>query len=110
MPRLCRVDLDRREQVYEELLAFVRRLKDDLPVSKVYLHGSFATGRIHEGSDIDLVIVGDFEERLFDRIDRVLQMTSLPIEPLVYTPEEFDGMVESKNPFILHVLREGKEL
>ncbi len=110
MPRLRRIDLDRREQVHEELLTFVRTLKRELPVSKVYLHGSFATGKIHEGSDIDLVIVGNFSERLFDRIDRVLRLTRLPIEPLVYTPQEFEEMVANKNPFILHVLRDGKEL
>ena len=62
-------------------------------------------GGIHEGSDIDLVIVGDFRERFFERIGRILELTDLPVEPLVYTPEEFEAMKASKNPFIEEVLR-----
>lgn len=44
------------------------------------------------------------------RIERVLELTDLPIEPLVYTPAEFEELVRARNPFILRVLREGKEL
>ena len=44
------------------------------------------------------------------RIERVLELTDLPIEPLVYTPAEFEELVRAGNPFILRVLREGKEL
>lgn len=110
MPKLCRIDLDDRERTREELLSFVARLKEALPVRKVYLFGSFSRGEIHEGSDIDLLIVGDFQERLFDRIGRVLALTDLPIEPLVYTQKEFNEMIERRNPFVLHVLQEGKAL
>ncbi|MEA3355752.1 MAG: nucleotidyltransferase domain-containing protein [Candidatus Bipolaricaulota bacterium] len=85
-------------------------MKRRLPVSEVYLFGSFARGDIHEGSDIDLIIVGDFNERLFKRIERVLELTDLPIEPLVYTREEIDEMIKEGNPLILHALKEGKEL
>ena len=110
MPKLCRIDLEDREGIHRELLKFVGVLKERLPVSKVYLFGSFAHGRVHEGSDIDLIIVGDFQERLFTRIERVLELTDLPIEPLVYTPAEFDEMIKNANPFLLRALREGKEL
>jgi hypothetical protein len=88
----------------------VGTLKRRLPVSKVYLFGSFARGDVHEGSDIDLIIVGDFRERLFKRIERVLELTDLPIEPLVYTHVEIDEMKKNGNPLILHALKEGKEL
>jgi len=110
MPKLCRIDLANREEIHRELLRFVGTLKERLPVSKVYLFGSFAHGRVHEGSDIDLITVGDFQERLFARIERVLELTDLPIEPLVYTSAEFDDMIKNANPFLLRALREGKEL
>ena len=110
MPKLCRIDLDDRKGIHRELLRFVGVLKEKLPISKVYLFGSFAHNRVHEGSDIDLIIVGDFHERLFSRIERVLELTDLPIEPLVYTPAEFDDMIKNANPFLLRALREGKEL
>ena len=110
MPKLCRVNIERREEIFEALKNFVKELKEKLPVQEVFLYGSFATGNIHEGSDIDLIIVGDFKERFVERIGKILEMTDLPIEPLVYTPEEFKTMQEGKNPFILEVLRHGKKL
>ena len=85
MPKLRRIDLEDREGIRRELLRFVEELKEKLPVSQVYLFGSFACGKVHEESDIDLLIVGDFPERVFTRIERVLELTDLPIEPLVYT-------------------------
>jgi len=110
MPKLCRINLEHHAEIYEQLVDFVETLKRRLPVSKVYLFGSFGRGDIHEGSDIDLIIVGDFKERLFKRIERVLELTELPIEPLVYTREEIDKMIKEGNPLILHALKEGKEL
>jgi len=110
MPKLCRVNIERREEILEALRSFVKELKEKLPVREVFLYGSFATGNIHEGSDIDLVIIGDFKERFVERIGKILEMTDLPIEPLVYTPEEFQAMQEGRNPFIMEVLRHGKKL
>jgi len=74
-------------------------------VTEVYLYGSFAKGEIHEGSDMDLLIIGDFSERFFDRIGKILDLTELPIEPLVYTVEEFEEFKKSQNPFIMEVLK-----
>ena len=74
------------------------------------LYGSFFTGDIHEGSDIDLIIVGDFKERFFERIGLIMELTNLQIEPLVYTKEEFRIMIEEENPFILEILKYAKKL
>jgi predicted nucleotidyltransferase len=74
-------------------------------VKEVYLYGSFARGEVHEGSDIDLLVIGDFKDRFFDRIGKVLELTDLPVEPLVYTVEEFEEFKESQNPFIIEILK-----
>ena len=105
MYKLCRVDIKRIEELLKEIRIFADRLKKELPVKEVYLYGSFAKGEIHEGSDIDLLIVGDFKERLFDRIGKIFDLTNLPIEPLVYTVEEFEELKKSRNPFITEVLK-----
>lgn len=78
----------------------------------MYLFGSFARGDIHEGSDIDLLIVGDFRERFHERIFRVLQMNDedLPLAPLCYTPAELRGMQAEANPFIEEALGTAKRL
>jgi hypothetical protein len=76
------------------------------------LFGSFAKGDYHENSDVDLVIVGDFKGRIFERIGEVLTYApdGLEIEPFVYTPEEFKTMQENNNPFILNALSTGIEI
>ena len=107
--KLCRIDLTKTEQLFADLKDFVRRLKDIYRITRVYLFGSFARGDFDEGSDIDLLIIGDFKGRLVERIKTVMDMTDLPIEPLVYTDEEFETMRHS-NPFIKEILKEGKEL
>ena len=112
MSVLRRVDLERREEILRGLERFVRRLKETLPLQEVHLFGSFVTGKIHEGSDIDLVLVGQFTERFHQRIFRVLELNDegLPVEPLCYTPDEFEAMIQEENPFILEILSTGKRL
>ena len=81
-------------------------------MERVYLFGSFARGDIHEGSDIDLIIVGDFSERFHERIYRVLLLDdhNLPLAPLCYRPEEIEQMQGEGNPFILGALATAKLL
>jgi len=89
---------------------FVKMLKEKYQISSIYLYGSFATGDIHEGSDIDLLIIGNFKERFIERIGLLMGLTNLPIEPLIYTEEEFQDMLEQKNPFIEEILKYAEKL
>lgn len=107
MYALRRVDPARCEELLRKVKEFAQKLRDLFPIKKIYLYGSLARGEVHEGSDIDLIIVGDFKERFFERIGKILDFTDLPIKPLVYTPEEFEAMRVSGNPFIEEVLRVG---
>jgi len=84
MYEFCRVNPENSDKLIEEIKRFAVRLKEILPVKEVYLFCSFAKGEIHEGSDIDLLIIGQFEKRLFDRIGKILDLTDLSVEPFVY--------------------------
>lgn len=108
MYKLCRVNLEDSEKIYEQLREFAHLLKTKRKVKKVYLYGSFARGDFHEGSDIDLIIVGEFEGKMPQRIKEVLDLTALPVEPLVYTEAEFEQMKE--RPFLEEVLGTAKQL
>ena len=105
MYKLCRIDIEHSKELLDKIRAFANKLKKTLPIKEVYLYGSFAIGEIHEGSDIDMLIVGEFNERLFDRIGKILDLTDLPIEPLAYTVEEFEELQKSQNPFITEILK-----
>ncbi|MCX7918562.1 MAG: nucleotidyltransferase domain-containing protein [bacterium] len=88
---------------------FITRLLRKYSIHRIYLFGSFARNQLHEGSDIDLIIVGDFQGKMFERIATVLQLTDLPIEPLVYTPDEFNKM-RKQNCFLKKAIAESKRL
>ncbi len=109
MHKLCRINIEDREKIYLKLNAFLNDLKQKFPIKSIYVFGSFASGNIHEGSDIDLIIIGNFKERFIERIGKILELTDLPIEPLVYTENEFDDMIKNKNPFILEILKYAKK-
>jgi len=106
--KLCRINIEDREKIYEQLKEFAHLLKTKHKVKKVYLYGSFARGDFNEGSDIDLIIVGEFEDKMPQRINKIFNLTSLPIEPLVYTEAEFEQMKE--RAFLKEVLATAKEL
>ena len=77
---------------------------------RVIVFGSFARGDTHEGSDLDLIVVKDTDERFFDRIGRVRDAAhglGLDVQPLVYTPTELDKMLASGNSFLETILAEG---
>lgn len=82
-------------------------LRSRYGASLVLLFGSLARGDVHEGSDIDLIVVGDIPGRFHERPGQVLELTELPVEPLCYTQDEFALMLADENPFILAALEEG---
>lgn len=79
---------------------------------KVILFGSMARGDTDEYSDIDLIVVKKTSKRF---VQRMLEAGSfvprgLSVDILVYTPEEFQAMIDEGNPFIERALEEGKVL
>lgn len=110
MYKICRFDIERSGEIFEELRGFCQKLRQKFNIAEIFLYGSLATGEVNEGSDIDLLIVGDFKEPFLDRILKILELTELPIEPLVYDVKEFEEMKANKNPLIFEVLSTGKKM
>lgn len=109
MYKLCRINLERSKEIFKELKKFANILKKQNRIKKIYLFGSFAKGNFNEGSDIDLLIVGKFKEkRMPERIKKILDITSLPIEPLIYSEKEFEQM--KNRYFIREIIKTGIEL
>lgn len=98
-----------KENFDNEIQRLIEGIKNYNP-EKIILYGSWARGDYHEGSDVDLVIIKETNERFMDRIGKILDLnnSNLAIEPLVYTPSEFDKMKKEGNPFIEQVAKEGK--
>ncbi|MGV9173682.1 MAG: nucleotidyltransferase domain-containing protein [Promethearchaeia archaeon] len=96
----------------KKLKEFIHQIDANFDIIRIILFGSFANGDYHENSDIDLIIIGNFTGRIFDRIGNILDFVpkGLQIEPFVYSESEFEYMINSNNPFILNALRNGVDL
>ena len=113
MLKLCRVDIESSKEIFERIIEYKNEVIKELNPVLIILFGSFARGDINEGSDVDIIAVADFKENFLERIKRLLDINinvGLPLEPIGYTPEEFEEMVRRGNPFLLKVLEEGKIL
>ena len=66
-------------------------IKDYRP-EKIVLFGSLASGDIHEGSDLDLLIIKDTSKRPIDRQVEVYRLVKpeVGMDVFVYTPKEFE--------------------
>ena len=76
---------------------------------KIILFGSAARGDQDEYSDIDLILIKKTDQRFFQRLADAgsLIPLELAVDLFVYTPQEFQLMVENENPFIEQALKDG---
>jgi len=112
MLKVCNIDLERRGETANQIEQYCREIVRELDPHQVILFGSFATDDINEGSDIDIIVIADFQVSFLDRIKLLLDSnySGLPIEPIGYTAKEFDQMKQAGNPFIANVIDTGKIL
>ncbi len=111
MRKLCRVDIERSEEVLEKIEQFKDKVVRELNPKLILLFGSFAKADISEASDVDIMVVADFEQDFLERIKVLLDLNvGLPLEPIGYTPEEFNKMRGEGSPFISELLESGKIL
>ncbi|MCX8205206.1 MAG: nucleotidyltransferase domain-containing protein [Candidatus Nezhaarchaeota archaeon] len=112
MLKLRRVDIERGGEVIEKVEAYVKKVVEVLNPHMVILFGSFATGDVSEGSDIDILVVADFKEGFLDRVKTLMELNTfgIPIEPVGYTLEELEDMLARGNRFIMEVVEKGREL
>ncbi len=103
---LPRERLERRaERLVKSLI--VRMVQEYNP-EFIVLYGSYATGSHMADSDIDICVVSKFlPEDIFER--RTLYFKD-GVQAVGFTLAEFEGMLESLNPFILDIVYYGKPI
>ncbi|MEO6729009.1 MAG: HEPN domain-containing protein [Candidatus Dojkabacteria bacterium] len=90
------------EEVTTRIADVVERIKgaDKIKVQKVILYGSFARDNEKpRTSTMDLLVIGYSDLDFIDRLTYIRELTKGGepiIEPLVYTPEEFDYMTKEE--------------
>ena len=110
MLKLCNINIDRSEEVFDRIARYKEKVVRELNPKRVILFGSFARGDFNEGSDVDLIVIGDWKQDFLDRIKVLLDLNrfGLPLEPVGYTEEELEKMLAEGNRFITEVLTTGK--
>ncbi len=79
--------------------------------SKVILFGSHALGKTSESSDLDILVIKESSEIRSQRareIRKHLRGLKIPVDVLVYTPQEVAEWKDVKTAFITHILSYGK--
>ena len=112
MCRLCDEELIEDADIQARIRRLVHRLIDAYDAHEVWLFGSFAYGDYHELSDVDLMIVADDDRRFIDRPLTAFEVndSGMEIQPLVYTPAEYEDMRAREWPFLMQILEDGVRL
>jgi predicted nucleotidyltransferase len=103
------MDADIQKEIDTIKEQIIKKYKPD----KIILFGSAARGDFNLDSDVDLLIIK--QDTPFYGADRIRELNrlierTLPLDLLVYRPEEFNKRLEMEDPFLKAVLKEGKVL
>ncbi|MFZ3384873.1 MAG: nucleotidyltransferase domain-containing protein [Candidatus Methanoperedens sp.] len=100
------------KKIQDAFIDIIQSIISKYTPQKIMLFGSYARGDAHEGSDIDLMLIKETSKRFIDRIADVIRLnnTLISLEPLVYSPLEFETMKKEKRDFIMTIEEEGIEI
>lgn len=96
---------------------YIKDFPSEFRVEKVFLFGSYATGKAKSDSDIDLVIISpDFKKMAFlERLEflslsrKSYSSLNNAMDIIGYTPEEF-GKIDSESIVMRQAKKEGREI
>ncbi|MBM3699467.1 MAG: nucleotidyltransferase domain-containing protein [Actinobacteria bacterium] len=103
--------INKREKALKENLErIILDLKEKYNPNKVILFGSYASGKIKNFSDLDLLIIKDTKSKFFDRLREVTKICNydIGVDFLIYTPEEYEDQLNNNLFFKEEVVSKGK--
>lgn len=95
------------------LKSLAKRIGESLPIEKIILFGSYAYGKPHRDSDVDLFIVMKSKKRPAERVMIVSDLIyprPFPIDIIVRTPQELKKRLSSGDFFVEEILKKGEIL
>ncbi len=94
--------------VFQRVQSFLEKLRlNGFHISKAYIFGSYAKGKVDRWSDIDVAVISPqigndrFEERI--RLTELAMSIDDRIEPLPFNPDSFSD----DDPFVRQIKKEG---
>jgi len=101
------------QETEDKINIITHKIVQMLQPERIVLFGSWAWGEPDPDSDVDLLIVKDSPQPRRERqrdLRRKLYPPGLPLDLLVYTPQEVDERLNAGDFFIRNVLTKGKIL
>ncbi|MDO8592473.1 MAG: nucleotidyltransferase domain-containing protein [bacterium] len=103
--------MSREELFKKEVKKSVAKIKSQYQPDKIYIFGSFASGKITVDSDLDFFIIKKTVKSRRDRqreVSRILIDRQVPMDILVFTPAETEKRKNLGDQFILNILNFGR--
>jgi predicted nucleotidyltransferase len=97
----------------KEIQSITQQLIEKYGPEKIILFGSAARGDSGPDSDADFLIIK--KQTPYYGSDRIRELSpiierNIPVDFLVYRPEEFEERLEMGDPFLKAILKEGRVL
>lgn len=99
------------DSIIERVIVYCKRVNKKFRLKRVLLFGSMSRGDFYPHSDIDILLISDeFPDDWFKRQAELYFLKTKQIEPIGYTTDEIQTMLQEGNNFIENVFREGKDI
>ncbi|MFH1259383.1 MAG: nucleotidyltransferase domain-containing protein [Elusimicrobiota bacterium] len=101
--------------VLEIIKKIVKKIQKQYQPEKIILFGSHAWGNPTRDSDVDMLIIKETGESSTERWLKIRNIVyeenlEIPLDLLVYTPEELKNSIEKGNSFIKQIITKGRVL
>ncbi len=116
MPRMSQRRMNRSSPLRPAerwLVQAVKRIASRVKPKKIILFGSYAYGKPHIHSDIDLLVVLDRpsnRDRRYELVDKALGEHVWPVDLLVRRPNEIESRLRIGDSFMRDIMENGKVL
>ena len=97
----------------KEIKKITKQIVENYNPEKIILFGSFAYGNPTKDSDVDLFIIKETNKRKTDRhleVDKILSDRNIPLDVLVYTPQEIKNRMLLEDFFVKNIIQQGKTI
>ncbi len=97
-----------RERLLELARGYVRDLSARIRIRAAYVAGSVARGDFNVWSDVDVVVVAeDLPRRVPDRMALLAAGAPPRVQPVGFTPEEFERARRRRNRLVIEATERG---
>ncbi len=103
------------EEIHSRIKKIAERLKKEYGAEQVILFGSQVEGKATKDSDTDILVIAPTNERFFERMATVLELTrdlykGLALSPIVLRPEELKERLRKGDQFVQEIIDKGVKL